>query len=95
MATPEKKVKDKVKKVLDKLGCYYFFPATGGYGKSGVPDIIICFKSHYVAIECKTVGNKPTGLQELNMKQIRDNGGSTLVVNEDNVGEVEAWITGI
>lgn len=94
MATPEKKVKDKVKKILDKVGCYYFFPATGGYGKSGVPDIIICFKGHYVAIECKTVGNKTTALQELNLLQIRDNGGDTLVVNEDNLADVEAWLVG-
>jgi Holliday junction resolvase len=94
MATPEKIVKDKVKKVLDKVGCYYFFPATGGFGKSGVPDIIICFKGHYVAIECKTVGNKTTALQELNLSQIRDNGGDTLVVNEDNLADVEAWLVG-
>ena len=37
--TPEGKVKKKVVEQLKQLGCYYFFPATGGYGKSGVPDI--------------------------------------------------------
>lgn len=95
MATPEKKVKDKVKKVLEKVGCYYFFPATGGFGKSGVPDIVICFKGHFVAIECKAGGNKPTALQELNLSQIKQNGGHSIVVNEDNLNDVEAWITGI
>lgn len=95
MATPEKKVKDKVKKVLDKLGCYYFFPATGGFGRSGVPDIIICFKGHFVAIECKAGDNKPTALQELNMKKIKESGGDAIVINEVNVGDVEQWITGI
>lgn len=93
--TPEKKVKDKVKKVLDKLGCYYFFPATGGYGKSGVPDIVICFRGHFLAIECKAGGNVPTALQELNMRQICQQGGNTLVVNEENISEVELWITGV
>jgi Holliday junction resolvase len=95
MATPEKKVKDKVKKVLDKLGCYYFFPATGGFGKSGVPDIIICFKGHFVAIECKAGDNKPTALQEMNMKKIKESGGDAIVINEVNVNDVEQWITGI
>jgi len=38
--TPEAKVKAKVKAVLNKYGAYHFSPATGGYGKSGVPDII-------------------------------------------------------
>ena len=94
MATPEKKVKDKVRKTLEKLGCYYFFPATGGFGKSGVPDIVICFKGHFVAIECKAGDNKPTALQEMNMKKIRESGGSTIVINEANLADVESWLTG-
>ena len=34
--TPEKKVKTKVKKVLDTLGAYHCSPTTGGYGASHV-----------------------------------------------------------
>jgi hypothetical protein len=33
--TPEKKVKDKVVKILKDNGVYYFFPATYGMGRSG------------------------------------------------------------
>ena len=41
--TPEKKVKQKVVEQLKEIpDAYYFFPATGGYGRSGVPDIIVC-----------------------------------------------------
>ena len=40
--TPEGKVKQVVGRKLKQLGAYYFFPATGGYGRSGVPDIIGC-----------------------------------------------------
>ena len=36
-STPEKKVKDKVVKILKYYGVYYFFPATYGMGRSGVP----------------------------------------------------------
>ena len=32
-ATPEKKVKDKVVKLLKQYGAYYFFPATFGIFK--------------------------------------------------------------
>ena len=39
--TPEAKVKKKVAAVLKEFGAYYFYPATGGYGKSGVPDIVV------------------------------------------------------
>jgi Holliday junction resolvase len=31
---------------------------------AGVPDIIGCYKGHFVAIEVKVEGNKPTRLQE-------------------------------
>ena len=35
--TPEAKVKKKVAEQLRALKAYYFYPVTGGYGKSGVP----------------------------------------------------------
>ena len=60
-----------------------------------MPDIVICFKGHFLAIECKAGDNKPTALQELNLSQIKQNGGHSIVVNEANLGDVEAWITGI
>jgi hypothetical protein len=94
MATPEKKVKDKVKKVLDLLNCYYFFPATGGFGKSGVPDIVACIEGRFVGIECKANGNKPTPLQEKNLKDIGFNGGIALVIDETNVSELKQWLEG-
>ena len=39
--TPEAKVKKKVAEQLRALNAYYFYPVTGGYGKSGVPDILV------------------------------------------------------
>jgi len=38
--TPEAKVKKTVVKHLKAMGAYYFYPVTGGYGGSGVPDIV-------------------------------------------------------
>ena len=38
--TPEAKVKKKVVAVLKQHKAYYFYPVTGGYGRSGVPDVI-------------------------------------------------------
>ena len=37
--TPEAKVKKVVVAQLKKLCAYYFYPVTGGYGQSGVPDL--------------------------------------------------------
>jgi Holliday junction resolvase len=86
--TPEAKVKDKVKKILKQHGVYYIMPATGGYGASGVPDIICCFKGYFFGIECKAGRNTTTALQESNLQKIRAAGGRAIVVNEDNIDSV-------
>lgn len=93
MATPEKKVKDKVVRLLKDYGVYYFFPATHGYGRSGVPDIICCCNGVFIGIECKAGKNKPTALQEKEMHDIRKAGGVTRVINEENIVEVLEVIT--
>ena len=86
--TPEAKAKRVVPKHLKSIGAYYFFPATGGYGKSGVPDIVGCFDSKFFAIECKAGKNKPTPLQWKNLIEITDSGGIALVVNEGNMNDI-------
>ena len=57
--TPEAKVKKKVVVILKQYGAYFFYPVTGGYGRSGVPDIIVCHKGRFIGIECKSGKNKP------------------------------------
>lgn len=84
--TPERKVKVAVKKILEQNGVYYFMPATHGYGTSGVPDIVGCWRGKFIAIECKAKGNTPTALQELNLKRIMGSGGVALVIDETNIG---------
>lgn len=86
---PEAKVKAKVYKILKEKKIYYFTPQTGGYGRSGVPDIICCYKGTFVGIECKAGKNKPTPLQEAEMQKIREAGGMTYVINEDNIDELD------
>ena len=93
--TPEAKVKKKVVDVIKKYGAYYFFPATGGYGRSGVPDIVCCYRGVFIAIECKAGNNKPTPLQEAEMQKIREAQGFVLVVNETNITDVEVLLKDI
>ena len=70
--------------VLKDEDVYYFFPATHGYGRSGVPDIVCCVGGMFVGIECKAGTNKPTLLQVRELEAIRRSGGCALVVNEEN-----------
>ena len=88
-STPEVKVKKQIRKMLDEAGAYYAMPIGTGYGNSGVPDFLICHRGRFIAVEAKAGSNKPTALQELHMERIRNNGGTALVINEDNLQELK------
>lgn len=87
-STPEAKVKKKVVEALKSLGAYHFYPVTSGYGASGVPDIVGCYRGRFFGIECKANGNKPTVLQQMNLDRITSTGGIALVIDETNIEDV-------
>ena len=88
--TPEAKVKKKVVAQLKEMGAYYFYPVTGGYGFSGVPDIVGCYQGIFFGIECKAGSNKPTALQDKNLTDIRKQKGIAVVINEGNIDSVKS-----
>ena len=90
--TPEGKVKANVRRILDAHGVYYFMPATGGYGRSGILDIIGCYNEHFFGIECKAGKGTTTMLQERELQKIRDAGGRAIVVNENNIEDVQRML---
>ena len=81
-STPERKVKTQVAKVLKERGVYHFPPIMGGYGSSGVPDIVACVGGRFVAIECKAGPGRLTELQKKNLTDIKKGGGVAIVVND-------------
>jgi Holliday junction resolvase len=91
-STPEKKVKDKVIKILRDNNVYYFYASTHGFGRSGIPDLVCCVNGKFVGIECKAGSNKPTELQLRELRAIQAAGGRSLVVNESNIHEVSEVI---
>jgi len=93
--TPERRVKAKVRKVLDKLGAYYTMPVTGGFGNSGAPDFLVCLHGWFIGIECKAGKNTTTPLQEKNLRQITEAGGIALVVNDENVDVFENLLSSV
>jgi Holliday junction resolvase len=86
--TPEAKVKKQVVAILKELRAYYFYPVTGGYGSSGVPDIVGCHNGRFFGVECKAGANKPTALQQKNLDAIKAMGGIALLINETNIETV-------
>ena len=91
--TPEGKVKAKVVKLLKEFRVYYFYPVTGGFGRSGVPDVICCVAGYFFGIECKAGKGKTTMLQELNLKKIIEAGGVALVIREDDIKYLPSLLT--
>ena len=89
MSTPEKRVKDKVKAMLKEKDAYFFMPATAGFGKSGVPDIVACIDGRFYGVECKAQPNKPTALQAKNLEQIAEAGGIAIAVDETGLGALK------
>ena len=81
--TPEGKVKDAIKKFLKERGAWYFMPVSNGMGQVGIPDIIICYKGVFVAIEAKAPGKKKnvTSNQERVIEAIRNADGFAWVVD--------------
>ena len=67
------------------MGAYYVMPVTGGYGKQGAPDFLVCHRGKFFGIETKAGKGKLTVLQEMNLKRIVETGGVALVIREDNV----------
>ena len=92
MATPEKKVKLKVCEILKAHDCYYFYASTGGYGASGIPDIVACYKGNFIGIECKANGNKPTALQNKHLNNIKKAQGYSMVIDETDIDALELFL---
>ena len=87
--TPEGEIKDQVRKVLDDMGAYYFFPAANGYGRTGIPDVIACVGGHFVGIECKAGSKQPTALQQRELDNIEKAEGTGILVNADNISNLK------
>lgn len=81
--TPEGVVKDACKKFLKERGAWFFMPVSNGMGQVGIPDIIICYKGVFVAIETKAPGKKKniTANQDRVIGAIRKADGFAWVVD--------------
>jgi Holliday junction resolvase len=81
-STPESRIKRRVTAALKELGLWYFFPASGAFGKAGIPDIVtIAPNGQFIGIECKAdPSKKPTVLQLQCGKQIVAAGGNWFLV---------------
>ncbi len=82
--TPEGRVKADVKKYLASRGFWWTMPMGTGYGRSGVPDFLVCANGRFVAIETKATGklSNTTAMQKLQIAAINASGGLAVVIDD-------------
>lgn len=88
----EADVKEALKRIIRKHGGWYTMPTQTGYSQAGVPDFLVCINGRMVGIEAKFGRNRPTALQERQLRLIEQAGGVAMVANERNLGEVESTL---
>ena len=80
-----------IKKYLATLPETFAWKEHGGqYGTAGIPDIIVCHRGRFIALEAKVGKNQPTKLQAVTIEQIRKAGGTAAVVR--SVADVKTII---
>lgn len=75
MKSPEKWEKDEIDAWLAAIGAVNFKPTTFGFGASGCPDRLVCYKGRFIGIEIKRPGKTPTALQRRRIIEIQAAGG--------------------
>lgn len=84
----EKEFQNEVIKFLKQNDIYYIKVWGGGFQRAGIPDLIICLKGKFIAIELKNEIGKPTALQLHNIEQIKKSGGQAYILKPENF---EKW----
>jgi hypothetical protein len=80
MKTPEARVKDAIKKFLDRQEqCWYFMPVPMGRGQSAL-DFVGCHRGRAFMIEAKAIGGKETTRQRLCREDAERAGTKVFVV---------------
>lgn len=80
--TPETKIKKEITAYLKSLGpkCWFAPYVQNGMGKAGVPDLLVCYRGRFIALEVKTFANKPTAWQAREIEAIRMADGGAYIV---------------
>lgn len=73
----EQTIQTKIMAYLIKLGAYSV--KTIVTNTSGTPDVLCCFKGHFLAIEVKKPGAIVSELQKHHLKKIKEAGGIGII----------------
>ena len=89
----EKQFENKIKAYLkEKKAWFIKYWAGAQYTKSGVPDLLVCYKGHFIAIEVKAENGRPSELQLYNIKKITEAGGYGFILYPKDFDDFKAFI---
>lgn len=91
----EKIFERQIKTYLAEHGAYHVKYFANGYTKRGIPDILACVNGHFVGIEVKAQRGRPSDLQILNVRRIREAGGIAFVLYPSGFEKFKHFIHGL
>lgn len=89
----EKTFENKVKEALKYYECYFVKYYGCAFSEAGTPDLLCCIGGRFVGIEVKSEKGKPSELQLLKLKRIRDAGGIGIVLSPRKWEDFEEMIS--
>lgn len=92
----EKNFENKVKKFLKDNQCWLLkYWGGAAYTKSGIPDILVCCKGHFMGVEVKASTGKPSDLQIYNLREIDKAGGYAVLLYPKDFEKFKRFIHGL
>ena len=85
---PESGFQRSIQREIEKRGGYCVKQHGSMITAVGIPDLLVCYKGMFIALEAKVDNNKPSKAQGVNLRNILKAGGFTAVVW--NIKEVKA-----
>lgn len=88
----EKNFENRIKKYLDKKGCWFVKFFANAYTSTGIPDLLCNINGRFVGIEVKQEKGKPSEIQKIHLKKIGEAGGIGVLVYPSGYEELKNLI---
>ncbi len=89
----EKTFENKIKSYLKEKGAWFLkYWGGGNFTKVGIPDLLVCYKGHFIAIEVKASCGKPSDLQLYHLKKIEEAGGKAFLLYPKDFNDFKSYI---
>ena len=92
MAGQEKQFENKVRAYLNSIGAYVYKTMGGLFTKSGIADLLVCYKGYFIAIELKAKDGKPSALQIYNKKLVERAGGISIILYPEYFNKLKEFL---